>query len=296
MRIQAILGLALVVSSVRPLTGQPSPVTLSGTEEHALHSRILDRDFELYVKLPWSYHRTAEPYPVLFTLDANRTFPLFATISSIFETPAGGGAREVVVVGIAYKTGNDRLEGLVDWATLRQRDFEPEANPEADSALEARLSALPRQEDLEVRSGEADAFLEFLQQEAIPFIEEHYRVSTTDRALAGYSLSGLFVLYTFFKAPGTFSTYLAGDPSMRDILFRLEAGREASDPGPEARILIVTPEGRKAVRRLVDRLQSRGYPGLNVHHEVLADEDHLSGGPAAISRMLRIVHGLRPPS
>jgi len=220
------------------------------------------------------------------------------------ETPRGGAlppafTGDVIDGGmIASKAGSHDLHPgkLDEGQVLRQRDFEPEANPEADSALEARLSALPRQGDLEVRSGEADAFLEFLQQEAIPFIEEHYRVSTTDRALAGYSLSGLFVLYTFFKAPGTFSTYLAGDPSMRDILFRLEAGREASDPGPEARILIVTPEGRKAVRRLVDRLQSRGYPGLNVHHEVLADEDHLSGGPAAISRMLRIVHGLKPPS
>ncbi|MFO8175054.1 MAG: hypothetical protein R6T96_12275, partial [Longimicrobiales bacterium] len=84
------------------------------------------------------------------------------------------------------------------------------------------------------------------------------------------------MLYAFFKVPATFRTYLAGDPSMRDILFQLEADRKALDSGPEARILIVTPEGRGAVTRLVDRLRSRGHPGLNVHHEVLPDEDHLS--------------------
>jgi predicted alpha/beta superfamily hydrolase len=268
---------------------QQRPATLPGTEVRTLHSELLDRDFELYVKLPWSYRETEGSYPVLFTLDANRTFPLYATTSSVFETPGGGGAREVVVVGIAYKVSESPLEGLVDWATWRRIDFEPRPNPEADAELKTRLSTLPGQGEVTVESGEADAFLGFLLEEAVPFVEANYRVSVTDRSLAGYSLGGLFVLYTFFQAPEAFTTYLAGDPSMRDLLLKLEADQRLHR-GVNARLLVVTAEKREAVETLVQRLRSRGDPGLDVRLEVLENEDHMTAGPAAISRMLRLVH------
>ena len=58
-----------------------------GVEVRELHSQLLDQDLQLYVKLPWYYDRADATYPVLFALDANRSFPLYSTTSLIHETP-----------------------------------------------------------------------------------------------------------------------------------------------------------------------------------------------------------------
>ena len=275
-----------------PAGAQHPPVVLRGTEVRALHSEVLGRDLELHIKLPWTYGEGEAEYPVFFTLDANRSFPVYATTSSIFETPGSAGAREVVVVGVAYPECEDRLEGLIEWVVSRQRDFTPERNPESERRWEERLRPFAGGEKVEVRTGGAAAFLQFLRHEAIPFVEANYRVSTTDRSLGGYSLGGLFTLYALFQEPATFTRYLAGDPTMARVLFEEEGRYTATHQELEAELYVVTAGARQSVAQFLERLGSRSYPGLHVRHEVLEGEGHTSAGPAAISRMLGVVHGL----
>jgi len=56
-----------------------------------------------------------------------------------------------------------------------------------------------------------DAFLQFMVQELIPFIESHYRVKANKkyRAIGGSSMGGLMSMYAFFEYPKTFGTALA---------------------------------------------------------------------------------------
>ena len=56
-------------------------------------------------------------------------------------------------------------------------------------------------------------FRAFITEELIPEIEKKYRVSD-EKGLIGESLSGLFVMETFFLTPQAFDFYIAMDPSL----------------------------------------------------------------------------------
>jgi predicted alpha/beta superfamily hydrolase len=53
-------------------TSIPQP----GIEVQSLHSEVINQDLQLHVKLPWNYAQSNAGHPVLFSLDANRDFPL----------------------------------------------------------------------------------------------------------------------------------------------------------------------------------------------------------------------------
>ena len=62
-------------------------------------------------------------------------------------------------------------------------------------------------------SGGANRLLEFLAQTLIPYVDSHYRTQPR-RTLIGYSLSGLFALYSLFQTRSVFHYCLAIDPSL----------------------------------------------------------------------------------
>ena len=49
-------------------------------------------------------------------------------------------------------------------------------------------------------SGGADAFLQNLVENVIPFVENRLNITNCKRIIAGYSLAGLFAAYTFYKS------------------------------------------------------------------------------------------------
>ena len=292
MRVGTAVAASLVMFLPGALVAQHGPVPIAGTELRPLHSRVLDRDMELYVKLPRSYGTGQRTYPVLFTTDGNRSFPLYAANSFVYETP-GMGNPEMVIVGIGYRVDDDPMLALVDWAVWRTRDLTPARRPAVEASWTTRLSVEAPEWKGVVRTGGAPAFLQFIQTEVIPFIEANYRVSHGDRGLAGYSYGGLFTLYALFHSPETFSRYFAGDPSMWNEVFDDEAAYAASHDDLPARVAFVTMGQREAVQRLLDQLQERGYPGLDLRVGVIEGEAHAAGMPAAISRGLQLLYDLK---
>jgi uncharacterized protein len=260
-----------------------------GIELRDLYSYILNQDLQLYIKLPWTYDRGDRTYPVLYILDANRSFPLYSTTSLIFETP-GFNAKEILIAGIGYKLDNDRLRGLAQFAAWRTRDLTPVHREETEGYWNTTLAKLLDGENLGVQTGGAALFLQSLMEEIIPFVEANYRVSANDRGLAGYSYGGLFALYTLFHAPETFRRYFAGSPSMWEALFEYEQAYASQHTDLQARLFITTGSREsdllEPVQRMVDRLRSRSYPGLELLTYMLQDEGHISSQPAAISKAL----------
>lgn len=155
------------------------PLQIPGIEVQLLHSAILDRDLQLFIKLPWSYERSDRAYPVLFTTDANRSFPIYATTSLIFETPRPN-IPEIIIVGIGYQLDAVRLKGLAQWAAWRTHDLTPVSRPETDQWWSERLSPILQGETIEVHSGGAEKFLSAISDEIIPIIETIYRTSSND--------------------------------------------------------------------------------------------------------------------
>jgi predicted alpha/beta superfamily hydrolase len=262
-----------------------------------LHSNVLDRDLQLYVKLPWNYARSDSAHPVLFCLDANRSFPLYSTMSLIFETP-GTGREGILIVGVGYALDEDRLRGLAEWAAWRTLDLTPERSEPTEQFWTERLAAL-RSDGSPVRSGGAVHFLRALRDEVIPFVEANYRVTATGRGLAGYSYGGLFALYTLLQAPGLFSRFFAGSPTMWDQLFEYEKQYAAAHDDLKARVFLsagsLETDLCERLHRMETRLLSREYPGLELETRVFDDEEHESAYAAAVSRALRVLYYSEAP-
>jgi predicted alpha/beta superfamily hydrolase len=168
--------------------------------------------------LPYGYSISDTSYPVLFSLDANRSYGIVNNMVNILSFPHNE-IPSLVVVGIGYP-----MQGLEDWVVGRVRDFTAIINRETEEYWHSMY-------DIKVKTGGAAQFMEFLCNELIPFIETNYRVSGSDRSLFGYSASGRFVLNTLFHHPEKFKRYFAGSPSISGdnaILFKNEEEYAAS--------------------------------------------------------------------
>lgn len=185
------------------LSAQKAVVTVPNTESRTLYSKLFDQDFNIMIQLPMTYNPDSSTiYPVMYVTDANRSFPLVANISILLGFPKTD-FPEIIVVGIGYK-----IKGMEDWAAWRTRDLTPTNVPAIDKYTQEMLLKLSGR-DIIVNSGGAGKFLDFINSELVPFIESNYHVSNTDKALAGYSYGGLFVLYALLKHPEAFNKYFA---------------------------------------------------------------------------------------
>lgn len=157
--------------------------SISFGEIAKIQSSILEEERELWVRVPASasdpeMRNTA--YPVVYLLDGNAHFYSFAGM--IRQLSAVNGnlvSPEMIVVAIPN--------------TDRFRDLTPTHT--------------------EGTSGGGDAFLDFLESEVMPFIEDNYPVSKY-RTFVGHSLGGLMVIDTLNSRPHLFENYIAIDPSL----------------------------------------------------------------------------------
>lgn len=289
-RLQAwicIVLLAVTDSSSGQSEPAYSPVQMPGSELRELHSDRLQRTFDIYVQLPLDYEmRKNTIYPVMYVTDANRSFPLFANISTILGFPDTG-FPQVVVVGIAYP-----IESMADWAVLRTRDLTPTRHEGTELFWADLLSKMTGRDGFDVQTGGASRFLEFITEELIPFIESEYRVSAEDRALGGYSYGGLFSLYALFEKPQLFGRYFAGSPSLHyddGVLFQIEEEFAAGDKNLQGKLFLTAGqlEGEKVVEtvnKLSKTLKSRKYSDFRVHTHIFEGEDHRSAYAASTMR------------
>lgn len=152
-------------------------------------TKTRNQNYELNISLPESYNTdTEKQYPVLYLLDPY--WDLNAITSMRDALIYDKYIPEIIVVGIGYPGENP------DFGTLRQIDYTPVADK------------------FDKNSGDAKAFLEFLELEVIPKVENELRVETSFRALAGASLGGLFSLYAMFEKPQLFQGYIASSPAI----------------------------------------------------------------------------------
>jgi predicted alpha/beta superfamily hydrolase len=161
-----------------------APTTISEGQRFTLHSAILGEDRVVFVSTPPSYDGAGR-YPVLYLTDGQFNF-------DEARSSAGFLSRNVlipqmIVVGIANK---DRTRDL--YAT------------KSDFKFGSRTIPFPT-------SGNADKFLEFIQRELIPWVNENYR-TTSLRILAGHSAGGNFALHAMRTEPMLFQAIIAISP------------------------------------------------------------------------------------
>ncbi|WP_312902164.1 alpha/beta hydrolase [Chryseobacterium taichungense] len=162
--------------------GDIKPLTIG--EIRTFKSKILNEDRTLNIYLPQNFDK-AKSYPVIYLLDGsmNEDFihvtGLVQFFNQMYSMP------ETIVVGVAN----------VD----RKRDF----------TFHTDLKDL--QKDYPT-TGHSDKFINFLEKELKPYIENQFK--TTDTYIFGQSLGGLLATEILLKKPEMFNHYFIISPSL----------------------------------------------------------------------------------
>jgi predicted alpha/beta superfamily hydrolase len=174
MRIVLLLVTSVFISLTQPAFGQALDYSNQNFE---LNSEILGEQRTGSIFLPDS---ATVPLPVLYVLDGEWNHEL-----------ASG------IVGYFIRWGRIPDMAVVSLNNInRTKDF------------------TPTEDDLRYPgSGGAELFLEFVEQELIPHMENEYNLSN-QRILFGHSFGGLFSLYTLKSKPALFDGYIAVSPSV----------------------------------------------------------------------------------
>ncbi|WP_234415971.1 alpha/beta hydrolase-fold protein [Muricauda amoyensis] len=180
------LAILFLVIGVCPMQSQTGEQIVLGTK-HTLRSTILEEDRDYWISLPESYHDKGpsyKRYPVLIVLDGNVHFKPIAGMVNYMsaDTYRNQKIPEMIVVAIQN----------VD----RRRDYTP------DKIITTRANT----------SGGGDRFLQFLEDELLPDLDQKYR-TVPYRILFGHSLGGLLAAHAYMKEKTLFNAFIAVDPS-----------------------------------------------------------------------------------
>lgn len=241
---------------------------LYNTQLKLLNSRFVDDTFHIYISLPDDYNNTDIQFPALYILDGDISYGIAAGIARYLEI--GGNIPELIVIGIGY--------GAIDKnaGNKRNRDYRPGDN------------------------GGAESFLKFINEELIPYVDGNFRTAVEDRTITGYSLGGLFALYSLFTQPGIFNKYVVGSPYLipeNFVIFDYEEQASSTLNDLSAKVFIsVGSEASEEkyfnpIDELVSIMQTRDYPNLNLETKVFDGSDHLVGPPEVITHGLISVFG-----
>lgn len=266
--------------------GQPNGLyELTDIKSHIVKSDYSKKDYCLKVLLPANYSMDdTTKYPVLFVLDGRYSTALFYSIIENFAL--GKELMDFIVVTI---DGHNQSQS--QWLTSRYHDYTPSFNPQTDTAI-AGYFKLPV-----TNSGGAPAFLATMEKEIIPLIEHNYKTSS-DRAIYGHSLGGLFAGYCLVTRPVLFQKYSMNSPSFwwnnGEMTNKIDS-LAGINPEISADIYVSAGvlEGEFMISPVTKCLESLNhkFPKVKVTSKIFDDETHLSMVSVACNRTLRIFYG-----
>ena len=149
-----------------------------------VYSDILNEQREIWIHVPDQQGEQlfSDTYPVLYLLDGDAHFPsVTGLIKQLSSVNGNTLLPKMIVVGIIN--------------TDRWRDLTPTGVEEFSM------------------SGGGKLFLDFMENELMPYVEKNYPV-TRNGTFVGHSLGGLTVINALVNRPHLFSNYIAIDPSL----------------------------------------------------------------------------------
>jgi predicted alpha/beta superfamily hydrolase len=186
-----ILFLTGVVFGFR-CAAQPGNQIVLGHPD-SLRSTILQETRKFYVHVPASAagpKAAQKRYPVVYLFDADAQFAAATSMMQYLSTNYNALCPEMIVVGILHSD--------------RRKDLTPTQVTAAPPFWPAGASTT---------SGGGEAFIAFLEQELLPYIDQRYPTQPR-KMLIGHSLGGLTVMQIFVHHTHLFESYVCIDPSM----------------------------------------------------------------------------------
>ena len=133
-----------------------------------------------------------------------------------------------------------------------------------------------------------DQFLQFLQQELMPYVESNYRIDSTDRTLWGYSFGAIFALYALFQSPELFKRYILVD-GFHERFFGIEQLYATQHTNLPAKLFVAAPplgEFGSDLSKFFDTLKGRNYTRLELDYAQLNDIGHFAVGAEGLTKGL----------
>jgi|TARA_B110001454_G_scaffold98363_1_gene93048 predicted alpha/beta superfamily hydrolase len=271
-----------------------SQFKIKNTEQIEIFSEEIDQKFIINVGLPPNYSEENAKYPVVYVTDAGSNFS--GLMSSLPLMQLANDLPHFILIGIDYKSKKSN-----DFMSLRNRDLTPTNDSiwmSGQKEMYKIFGDLP-----EAEPGGAKEFLKFIDRKVKPLINDKYHVNSSDQTYCGFSLGGLFGLFTLFTSPKSFNRYVIGSPSIWwDNKHILQVEEEYSKNNKElpAKIFMsigdLEEEGDSGAFRMVTNVKSlsktlkkRNYEGLIMKTVILEDETHCSAIAATLNRGLRSV-------
>ena len=281
--------LAILSVCSEKLKGQSlNPATIQATKQHSIKSSFNNKTYELCVSLPKKYSaQDSLRYPVLFVLDGKFSFKSMSSIREVFDL--GKEIKDIIIVSIDDSCSTD-----ADWIASRYNDFTPSSILQSDT-LWSKIMNVP---EGKLQSGGAESFLNTLEKEIIPYINDHYK-TTTDRGLSGHSLGGLFAGYCLLKKPGLFKRYGINSPSFwwnNSEMLRYENYYANGNTELPAKVFFSVGGSEDAMmlapfNAFTNSIKNHNYKGLSMTVKIFDEETHLSVVPAGGSRTLKVLYG-----
>ena len=244
---------------------QVSPLAIG--ETFLIPSSVLGESRRINVYLPPIYADSpGVRLPVLYMPDGGIAED-FLHVAGLMQVSVGNGTmRPFILVGIEN--------------TKRRRDLTgPTLNAE-----DRKIAPVV---------GGSAAFRRFIRTELMPAIDAHYR-TTTEKAIIGESLAGLFIVETLFLEPDMFDTYIAFDPSVwwnNNELATASAARMRGIGNGKRTLYLASSRDDRAgmVGKLADSLRKNGPANLTVYFEAMPAESHATiYHPAALQAIRRL--------
>lgn len=155
-------------------------LTSAECKSYQISSTVLQKEYTIHVLYPFGFDKK-KSYNTLFLLDANDYFKeMVKVINDNYSS-------EYILIGIDYNRFNER-----------PIDFTYPAN----SQLEG--------------SGQAHMYIQFLNEELLPFVSKDLQINSHHKTIMGHSLTGYFNTYLLLQQEQTnpFDHIIAASPSL----------------------------------------------------------------------------------
>ena len=254
-----VLALALVLTAsahAQVPVREAAPLTIG--EAFTIESKVLGETRRINVYVPELYGDTT-PIPVLYMPDGGIGEDFLHVAGLVQVSVMNGTMRPFMLVGIEN--------------TQRRRDL---TGP-TQNAEDRKIAPVV---------GGSAVFRRFIRDELMPAIKARYR-TTSETAIIGESLAGLFIVETFFLEPDLFDTYIAFDPSLwwNDGTIVKDAAARSRDSRHARSTLYLAnsseTEIAKLTKQLADIMNGRV---AKLHYRPMPEETHATiYHPAALS-------------
>ena len=171
-------------------------ITLSAFSQNIkkvkIDSKILNHERELLIYTPWEFEEEPnKKFEVFYVFDSQaRELFDFVHATLQFHRPQNVSFIVVGIISPYYEAQN--------WV----RNTEMLPKPNHKQTIEYYGGYL----------GKADEFLEFIQQEAMPYVDSNYR-TLPKKIAVGHSNSATLIMYSFLKKQNMFTDYIAVSPN-----------------------------------------------------------------------------------